>query len=385
MRGPVATALNGDKMMRTKSWVMAVVPVASIGCCVSAAAQSTVTMYGRADAGFVVQTNRSTNGSLRSLDTNVWNPSQIGFRGQEDLGDGLRAVFDMASTIRLDLGQTASANKFFDRHSYVGLSDSRWGSLLLGRQVNLLTETLWVVDPLAARNSATNMSLRLGYLGGPGSTITNNFGPNPGVAGANLDRVDNAVKYAFRSESTGLLASAMVGAGERGATGGGASGVLFGYDGNGASLRGSYMKYKDAAGIGFNAYAAGAAYRTGSLTFKASYIENKIDSALLTATKPYGNLETKVLAAGAIWAVSPFLDFNFAYYKGKRTQDGAADQTAQKIYFVPEYRLSKRTSVVMVLVRENFNAAGAALDTGTPLVPGARSSTYAGTALTHVF
>lgn len=373
-------ALNGDNV-NNKVWIS----IASLVWCMSATAQSSVTVYGRADTGVVVQTNRSTGGTLRSVDTNVWNPSQLGFKGQEDLGDGLRAVFDMASTIRLDLGQTASTTKFWDRHAFVGLSDKRWGTLLLGRQVNLLTETLWVVDPLAARNSATNMSLRLGYLGGPGNTITNNFGPNPGVAGASLDRVDNAVKYTLRSESTGLLVSAMKGTNEGGAVGGGAAGMLIGYDGNGASLRGSYMQFKDAAGIAFNAYAAGAAYRTGSLTFKASYIENKINSALQTAAKPYGNLETKVGAVGVVWALPSGLDLNFAYYKGKRTQDNAAAQSAQKLYFVPEYKLSKRTSVVMVAVHETFNAAGAALDTGTPLLPGARSSNYLGTALTHVF
>ena len=108
--------------MTSKPWIA----LTAIGCCVSAAAQSGVTVYGQVDAGLVDQTNRATGGTLRSVDANVWNPSQLGFKGQEDLGDGTLAVFDMASTVRLDLGAEASETKFFDRHAYVGLSDSRW-------------------------------------------------------------------------------------------------------------------------------------------------------------------------------------------------------------------------------------------------------------------
>jgi GBP family porin len=363
---------------------MKTITTASILCvlCGAAAAQSSVTIYGRADAGLVWQSNRTPGGAQKALNSSVWNPSQWGLRGQEDLGDGLRAVFDVGSTIILDAGATPSSVKYFDRNAYVGLSHPVWGTVTLGRQINTLADTIYVVDPLGARNAATNMNVRFGYLGGPGAVITNNFGPNPGTVGANLDRVDNSIKYSYRSATTGLSAIAMIAAGEGN---GRAGGALLGYDTGPLSLRGSWMQYRDAIGTPFTAYATGIAYRLAEFAVKASYIRSHIDSDLNTAARPYANLTTQVGAFGVTWMPSALLDVNMAVYVGRRTQDGQPDQRVRKFYVAPEYRLSKRTSLVLVGAVERFNDAGSALDTGTPLVSGARSSTYLSAGITHAF
>lgn len=371
---PAHTQIERDNMKT--SFISALLAAAS-GV---TAAQSTVTVYGRMDIGPVWQTNRSSD-VKKFVNTSLWNPSQWGLRGQEDLGDGFRAFFDLGTTILVDIGASASSTKYFDRNSYVGLSHPDWGTVTLGRQVNTLADTVYVVDPLGARNSATNMNVRFGYLGGPGATITNNFGPNPGTSGANLDRVDNAIKYSFRS-SEGISVIALAAAGEGN---GGAKGALLGYDGGPFSWRGSVMQYQDAIGTHFNAYATGAAYRLPQFTFRVSYIRSEIDSSLNTAARPYANLMTQVGAVGVAWTPTPLLDVNFATYYGRRTQDGQPDQRVRKFYVAPEYRLSKRTSLVLIGLVERFNAAGSALDTGTPLVAGARSSSYLGGALTHGF
>ena len=258
------------------------------------------------------------------------------------------------------------------------------GALTLGRQLNTLAETLGVVDPLAARGSSTNMSLRFGYLGGPGNTIAEHFGPNPGVAGANPDRVDNALKYSVTSAATGLLATAMVAAGE-GTGGGRAAGALLGYDGHGVNLRGSFMQYKDASGIAFNACAAGAAYRIGALTLKVSYAQNKIDSALQTEGEalrkprdPGGRGGRGVDMVEPVGPERRLLPRQA--HAGQRGRPGGAEVLPGSGIPAVETNLAGAGGRARALQRRR-----AALDTGTPLLPGARSSNYLGTAITHAF
>ena len=361
------------------SWIVA---GATAALAMGIDAQAGVTIFGVMDVGAVTQTHQSAGSTTKALNSSVWNPSQWGLRGEEDLGDDLAAVFSLGSTILADVGSSSPA-KHFDRNAYVGLSHRSWGSLTLGRQINTLAETLFVVDPFSTHSAATNMNIRFGYLGGPGTTISGNFGPNPGTPGANLDRVDNAIKYTFRSASNGLTGSAMVAAGE--GVGGRAGGVMLGYDGAALAARVSYMEYRDVTGVPFKAYATGGTYQTGPLTFRISYADNKIDSGQDTPARPYRNMRTKIMAAGVTWVAAPLLELNLAYYQGTRTQDGQPEQRARKIYAAPEYRLSKRTSLYCIAEFETFNAAGSALDTGTPLPAGTSHSTYLGAGISHRF
>jgi GBP family porin len=347
---------------------------------------SSVSLFGRLDAGVVGQTNRSPDGTFEGLNSSVWLPSFWGMSGREDLGGSWNAIFNMASTIVLNTGSQASQQKLFDRNAYVGIATPNAGTITLGRQVNTLADAFYVVDPLLARASATNMNVRFGYLGGPGATIQNNFGPNPGTAGASLDRVDNAVKYAVKA-ANGISGAALYGFGGQagGFSDNSAYGVLLGYDGSALGARAAYMQFKDASGVPFRAFAGGLYYKLGSVTLRATYTQNRIMSDLATTTQPYRDMKTVVYSAGADWLASPTIDLIAAYYHGKRTQDGLPDQIADKFYFVPVYLLSKRTSVQIVSIYERFNAAGAALDTGTPLRVGARSSVYVGAGITHDF
>ena len=58
------------------------------------------------------------------------NASRLGFKGSEDLGDGFKALFGLEMGIEADQGAVTSPNF---RHSYVGLSSSRWGTMAMGR------------------------------------------------------------------------------------------------------------------------------------------------------------------------------------------------------------------------------------------------------------
>ena len=96
----------------------------------AAFAQSNVTVYGVADAGFSSFSGdgqHSTGVHSSGLST-----SRLGFRGEEALGNGLKAVFAFESGISLDSQQNWSSN----RQSNVGLAGS-FGKVLVGRQGSL--------------------------------------------------------------------------------------------------------------------------------------------------------------------------------------------------------------------------------------------------------
>ncbi|HEU0199990.1 MAG TPA: porin, partial [Burkholderiaceae bacterium] len=54
-------------------------------------------------------------GSTSTVTSGVNSTSRIGFRGSEDLGGGLRALFQLESGINADTGTSANSTKFWDR------------------------------------------------------------------------------------------------------------------------------------------------------------------------------------------------------------------------------------------------------------------------------
>ena len=106
----------------------------------TAHAQSSVQIYGVMDV-FTGQIQTTGPGPVKT-DTAVLNSggmttSYIGFRGTEDLGGGLSAVFSLESFLRVDTGAYGrnDTDPFWGRLSVVGLESTTWGSITLGRQV----------------------------------------------------------------------------------------------------------------------------------------------------------------------------------------------------------------------------------------------------------
>jgi predicted porin len=96
-------------------------------------AQSTVTLYGLADGVVrVTDFRRAGMGSLVAVDSGHRNATRWGLRGAEDLGGGLRAIFQLEQGVSLDSGQLGQGGRAFGRQAYVGL-DGSFGTLAFGR------------------------------------------------------------------------------------------------------------------------------------------------------------------------------------------------------------------------------------------------------------
>jgi predicted porin len=102
-------------------------------------AQSNVTVYGRADMGFVNKSGGNNGGigvvdNQNSFASGVQSGSRIGFKGAEDLGNGMKAIFQMEFGTSIDSGAaTAGATATWsNRNSHLGLTGN-FGTILAGR------------------------------------------------------------------------------------------------------------------------------------------------------------------------------------------------------------------------------------------------------------
>jgi predicted porin len=104
----------------------------------AAQAQTSVQVYGIVDSGVAYLTNVNAAGDnmvkMPSLTSSF--PSRVGFRGTEDLGNGLQAFFVLENGLAMDTGTQQQGNRLFGRQANVGLKGS-WGSITLGRQLNM--------------------------------------------------------------------------------------------------------------------------------------------------------------------------------------------------------------------------------------------------------
>jgi predicted porin len=138
---------------------------------------SAVTMYGLIDQG-VEFVNNVASGKNKT--TNGWRTgdgtatSYFGIRGSEDLGNGVKAIFDLQGGFSPTTGASRQGGRIFGRQSYVGL-DGKYGRLTFGRQYTMRFFGISFINPFGT--------------GAQGLTTLDN-----GIANA---RADNAVSYRY--------------------------------------------------------------------------------------------------------------------------------------------------------------------------------------------
>ena len=116
-----------------KKSLIAVAALAAVG---AASAQSSVTLYGVVDTGYsVTQTKTQVAGvttkeRTTGLHSGGLSGSRWGLKGQEDLGNGLSAVFNVEAGFNSATGEFNTGG--FNRRSVVGLKGG-FGQVLLGR------------------------------------------------------------------------------------------------------------------------------------------------------------------------------------------------------------------------------------------------------------
>lgn len=140
-------------------------------------AQSNVTIYGLIDMGYKWQGDnvRSNVGSRSAVDSGITAGNRLGFRGTEDLGNGLKASFVYETGLNGDTAGFVGGG--FHRQSYVALSGN-FGTVALGRQYT--PQHLWTaaIDPFGKGNvgSAGNVLAQDARLDNLAAYVSPNFG-----------------------------------------------------------------------------------------------------------------------------------------------------------------------------------------------------------------
>lgn len=99
----------------------------------TASAQSSVTLYGRVDAGLAKKLGSYGSSTKTQVGVEDLQSSRLGVRGVEDLGGGLKAIFNLEHGLKTDTGGVADSARFWNRRAVVGL-EGGFGRVVLGRE-----------------------------------------------------------------------------------------------------------------------------------------------------------------------------------------------------------------------------------------------------------
>jgi len=98
---------------------------------VTAHAQSSVSLYGTIDTSIEI-TNPGA-GYVARMDSGAYRGSRFGIRGAEDVGNGVKILFDLENGFGSTDGTFATANTIFNRQAWVGVG-TPYGTVRMGRQ-----------------------------------------------------------------------------------------------------------------------------------------------------------------------------------------------------------------------------------------------------------
>jgi len=324
----------------------------------AAMAQSSVTLYGQADM-FVgskftpsqsvapgAPSGRSFVADPGGMQTSYW-----GIKGTEDLGSGLKAIFDLNGFYRVDNGKMGrfDGDAMFTRNAFVGLQGNNWGTVKLGRNTTPYFVSTILFNPLIDSYVFSPMVFHT-YLSAGNRNLT-----DPGIVGDS--GWNNSVLYTT-PDFGGLQANFMYGFGERaGNTGSNKwGGNLMYFNGPfAATVAYQQVKFDSTPGdllnggfgnnpalVGFDkqsAVLAGASYdfRVVKVFVQGQYIKSSVNN------NPAGDLKhTNGQAGVSVPIGAGSLLASYGYDKSKNDVASFNRNTAAVAY---DYNLSKRTDV----------------------------------------
>ncbi len=256
-----------------------ILALAVLGATASTAfAQSSVTVFGILDVN--ARSIKNGNTAIKQLGNNGYSANQLGFRGIEDLGGGLRAGFHIESALSPDVGTATTENgsgKFWQRRSTVSLIGG-FGEIRLGRDL----------DP-------SYLNIAVDAFGNLGTGSLLNFVTGLGSGTTTIVRADNMIAYHAPGGLGGFFGSLGVAAGE------GVPGVKY------TAGRVGY-----AAGPLLVAAATGKTQTATSNDYKLSNLAATYDFGVakifgLYNVQKWGNLDQKLMGLGAHVPVGLFI------------------------------------------------------------------------------
>ena len=317
------------------------ISLAILAAAASAQAQSSVSIYGIADVGFVKLTE-----TPMTMGENY--NSRLGFMGTEDLGGGLKATFQLEKRFNLTNGQS-SARGDFEGAANVGLAGN-FGQVRFGRVNELSTETYRLIDPFQQYGVGSMFTTLLRGDDGTGRISNTARYDSPVFNGLKL-----GASYTLKSNTTNWLFSAM----------GAPDSFASEYKANnGYGLSATYSNgplylvanYNVAANTNtsYN-WNLGASYAFGPLKFSLGY-EKTRDTLMFPAII---GLKGEKWIAGASYTLGNGVinaSYNSRSFHTSSTMLSLPGDSDDKVSLGYTYNLSKRTALYVEASTTNYNS-----------------------------
>jgi len=147
-----------------------------------AQAQTAVQIYGNIDVGMSKQSDQTLNIGKRAANT-------LGFKGTEDLGNGLKALFQIEMRYEPDTGTTENNGRpLFQGQSRVGLQGD-FGMVRLGRGLTPFQEIVGSFEPWHGLPTPAGFYTDISVAGFNSAPL------DTGGSGPNSNRISNAIFY----------------------------------------------------------------------------------------------------------------------------------------------------------------------------------------------
>jgi len=300
----------------------------------AAKAQSDVQIYGIIDAGIEYANHAAPgDGSVVRVVSGGKNTSRWGFRGSEDLGAGLKAVFNLEGAIGMDTGDTGGG-PLFKRQANVGLEGSL-GRIVIGRSFTTTYDLVSKFDPMGY---APNYS----WATTGSATGASKYGMTTAF--------DNLIKYT--GHSGGFTYGATVGLGEQAAHA--ADGRKYAVGGTWSGDGLAFMATLEQ--VNGNALPAGGARdRTRAYHLGAAYQWGRWRTTmamrgfeLASATPARADLRANTYWAGVSYLVGNVTLTGAAYHIDTRNLPASRDADPTMLVLRGMVSLSKRTTLYAV-------------------------------------
>ncbi|MCO5411004.1 porin [Ralstonia mojiangensis] len=345
----------------------------------SAMAQSSVQLYGLVDAGLRYETNAvsygpdgtplSTGSRIGLTPGGGMTESYWGIKGREDLGGGLKGLFQLESHFNPANGRNwpEGSAEFFQIAS-VGIESSTLGQLSLGRQYNVVMEGVTMVY-------GSNL-----WAGGDQDQYVNLFKPEHiFMAGSKTNKM---IHYGAQLGDVVFLAQYAPGGQPGSFSRGSQVGLSLSYvpEQGPVKLGASFLRTKDDnLKARFDVYTAGAQLALGGTTIHAGYIENRRDNNFTSfangpfsptdlaglgiiapeqtvdPTLPGGFDRRRMIFTGISYHVTPaFVVAANGWFTRQTGYTDAFDGSANQYQLVAGYFLSKRTLLYAEIDRARY-------------------------------
>lgn len=226
-----------------------------------AQAQTAVQIYGNVDVGVSKTTGQTLNIGKRAANT-------LGFKGTEELGNGLKALFQVEMRYEPDTGTTENNGNrpLFQGQSRVGLQGD-FGMVRLGRGLTPFQEIVGSFEPWHGLPTAAGFYTDISVAGFNSAPL------DAGGSNANKNRISNAIFY-NSPVANGFQVNASWATKE--GNGGAVDGSLYG---------GAKYNVNDQASA--NPFSIAGTYNNGPIAAMLAYERNAVESKIWSVAASY--------------------------------------------------------------------------------------------------